>query len=418
MGPIHANLGMRTCGALSTLAAGVLLVAGCSEPIPDPPPKPPSPDMATVVEGNTAFAFDLYGKLGKERGNVFFSPQSVSTALAMTYAGARGETAEQMAKTLHFTLPPERLHPAMGATIRQSPAGSKPPYELHAANALWGQRGYPFHPDFVGLTRKDYGAGLREVDFEGATEEARGAINQWVEKETREKIKDLVPSGALDTQTRLVLTNAIYFKGTWLKQFERKATREEPFFISAEKKQPVPLMHQNGSFRYLREPDCRVLEMPYTGGDLSMVVLLPERVDGLSALEQSLDAAKLKKYLSALREQKIDVYLPRFRMTCGAELKEALSELGMPRAFSPSQADFGGMVREPKPLFISKVIHKAFVDVNEEGTEAAAATAVVVGEKSARPEVFRADHPFLFLIRDLRTGSILFMGRVADPGQR
>jgi len=397
----------------AAVVVAVALAPGCESP--EPTPLVVTPDMTTVVEGNTDFALDLYRQVGKEPGNLFFSPSSLSAALAMTYAGARGETAGQMADTLHFPLDSERLHPAMGALVLKGPGGKAPPYQLHVANALWGQQGYPFLPEFMALTRKHYDAGLHEVDFARATEKARQTINAWAEEQTKRKITDLVPPGVLTTLTRLVLTNAIYFKGTWVYQFDKKKTAAEPFFVTAEESHPLPLMQQKREFNYFQDSDCRVLELPYAGEDISMVVILPEKVDGLAEVEKTLNSASLKKYLSALKSRKVEVYLPRFQMTREFGLKDALSEMGMPVAFSPNDADFTGINGgQPQRLFIKDVLHKAFVAVNEEGTEAAAATGVVM-EPTSLPPRFRADHPFIFLIRDLRTGSILFLGRVADP---
>ncbi|HLW64693.1 MAG TPA: serpin family protein [Gemmataceae bacterium] len=398
-------------------------LAGCKPP-PDEPTLPNpvvTPDTQKAVEGNTEFAFDLFLYLGKQPGNEFFSPFSISTALAMTYGGARGETAEQMAKTLHFNLPLDRLHPAMGNLIVKTPGGKNPPYQLHVVNALWAQKGYPFLPDFLKLTRTNYGAEVQEVDFANATEEARRTINSWVEKQTEEKIRDLLQQGVLDSLTRLVLTNAIYFKGAWVSKFDITATKSQPFFVTAKESKNVSLMHQSHEFKYLRTNEFRILEMPYAGNEIAMVIILPEKVDGLPSVEQSFTPAKLKQSIAELKAKRIQVYVPRFQITQSVMLKKALADLGMPLAFSPDDADLTGMNGgKPAKLHISQVVHKAFVDVNEEGTEAAAATGVVVGEKSIAPpeEVFRADHAFIFLIRDIRTGSILFMGRIADPSAK
>jgi serpin B len=375
-------------------------------------------DRAAAVKGNTEFACDLYAKLRGQDGNLFFSPYSISTALAMTRAGARGETADQMDKTLHFTLKGDKLHAAFGELIKEAngdPKDAKRGYQLSTANALWGQKGFSFLPEFVKLTKDDYGAGLNEVDFVGATEDARKTINAWVEKETRDKIKDLLPQGVLTTDTRLVLTNAIYFKGDWASQFKKDLTKEEPFAVAADKKVNAPLMHQKATFRYYDGGSFQALEMPYAGKDLAMVVLLPKKADGLPDLEKDLTADRLTGWVGKLNEAEVDVALPKFKTTSQFSLKPTLSEMGMSQAFT-NAADFSGMDGK-KDLQITDVIHKAFVDVNEEGTEAAGATGVIVGLKSERaptPE-FRADHPFVFLIRDTRSGGVLFLGRVADP---
>jgi len=379
-----------------------------------------------VKSGNNAFALDLYGKLSEQEGNLFFSPYSISTALAMTYAGARGNTAAQMAEVMHFNLPQEWLHPAFGTLIlylqvRQQQEGG---YELAVANALWGQKGYPWLNEFLELTRENYGAGLRlqEVDFAGDTEGARQTINDWVEEETREKILELLQEGDINVETALVLTNAIYFKGDWASRFKENRTRPGPFTLSDGSKVEVPMMHQTEEFGYMETDGLQALELPYAGEELSMLVLLPREIEGLAELEESLTVVKLDEWLGALREREVDVYLPRFKMVSRFELSEVLKALGMTDAFDPQNADFTGMMAPRDiegPLWISMVIHKAFVDVNEEGTEAAAATAVIMQglDGPEEPAIFRADHPFLFLIRDNASGSILFMGRVIDPVQ-
>jgi serpin B len=374
-------------------------------------------DVQAVVQGNTEFALALYRQLRSQEGNLFFSPYSISTALAMTYAGARGDTADEMAKALDFSLDQDRLHPAFAkllADLNGDP--KKRGYELSVANALWGQKNFGFLPDFLNLTRNNYGAGLQQVDFMGATEAARQTINAWVEKETRDKIKELLKPGVLTGDTRLVLTNAIYFKGLWANQFKKKITQVEEFHTAPGASVKAPLMRLTEHFKYLDGGDFQALEMPYQGKDLSMVVLLPKKVDGLAGLEDKLTKENLTNWLARLGKREVRVALPRFKMTKEFSLKDALQALGMRQAFVPGGADFTGMSGSGRKLFISAVVHKAFVDVNEEGTEAAAATGVVVGLTSARiiPD-FRADHPFVFVIRDTRSGSVLFMGRVTNP---
>ncbi len=379
-------------------------------------------DREATVKGNTEFALDLYGKLRAQEvraqdGNLFFSPYSISTALAMTYAGARGETADEMAKALHFTVAADRLHPAFASLLAETNrAGKKPGYQVSIANALWGQKNFGFLPDFLNLTRSRYGAGLQEVDFIDDTEKARQTINAWVEDKTQQKIKDLLPPGIVNVDTRLVLTNAIYFKGYWALQFKKANTRKEPFKTAAGKSVQAPLMHQKDRFGYFKGSDFQALQMPYQGKDLSMVVLLPDRVDGLAEFEKKLTGPNLAKWLAGLATKEVQVALPKFKMTREFNLNDALTALGMRQAFIAGAADFTGMSGSGRKLFIQAVMHKAFVDVNEEGTEAAAATGVVIGLTSVQiTPVFRADHPFVFLIRDNRSGSVLFMGRVTDP---
>ena len=381
-------------------------------------PNAPVADKTEAARGNNAFAIDLYHKLATKEGNLFLSPASISTALAMTYAGARGETANEMAKTLHFTLDEPKLHPALGDILFDLNAqGKSQGNKLSVANALWAQKGQAFQPEFVKLNKDNYGAGLNEVDFQKATEQARQTINAWVAKQTQDKIKDLLAEGFLTPQTRLVLTNAIYFKGKWDNKFMKEATRDAPFQMNAKDKVNVPLMTQTEKFNYFDGGTFQALQLPYEGKDLSMVILLPQKVDGLAALEKSLTAEQLTTWLGKLHKKEVIVSLPRFQLTSEFSLKETLSQLGMPLAFSP-KADFSGIDGE-KDLYLSAVVHKAFVDVNEEGTEAAAATAVGIKALAApaSPPIFRADHPFVFLIRDERTGSILFLGRLVHPGK-
>ena len=375
-------------------------------------------EMSEIVEGNNRFAVGLYAKLKDSTSeNLFFSPYSLSTALAMTYAGAAGETGKQMAEVLRFTVSESELHPAMGQLIRMLLRKEKG-YQFRVANRLWGQKGYEFLPEFLNTTQNHYGAELGELDFARQTEDARRAINQWVEKETERKIKDLIPPGLLAQDTRLVLTNAIYFKGNWRDQFEKEATQDAPFYVSADKEVTVPMMHQIERFGYRAAEDMQILEMPYADNALSMVVLLPKDKEGLAELEKRITHDDLRDSTRGLRPREVSVFLPRFTMTSQFSLKDVLQSMGMTLAFDEGRADFSRMSRSEQ-LFISAVVHKAFVDVNEEGTEAAAATGVIMAPTAApvqeEPPVFRADHPFVFLIRDNRTGSIVFMGRVANP---
>jgi serpin B len=376
----------------------------------------PRTDKDAVVQGDNEFAWDLYAKLRDREGNLFFSPDSISTALAMTYAGARGETAKQMASTLHFTLAPERLHAAFQALIEErNGALKRRDYELRVANALWGQKGFGFLSEFVNLTTSHYGAGLREIDFIHDTELARRTINSWVERQTRDKIKELLKPGILDSDTRLVLTNAIYFKGDWDQQFKKELTGKEAFHIPADRAVEVPMMHQTHTFKYADGGAFQILEMPYKGKELSMVVLLPRKVDGLAELETAVTAGKLNQWLSRLRRQEVVLSMPKFKTTSEFRLRDTLSAMGMSLAFSPGAADLSGMNGQ-RNLFIGDVVHQAYVDVNEEGTEAAAATGVAVKLAAAPVQTeFRADHPFMFLIRDSRSGSTLFLGRVVNP---
>ncbi len=396
----------------SGIVAGVFCIAVSCMAIE---PNQPGVLRGSVVEGNNKFALELYQKLQSQQGNLFLSPYSISTALAMTYAGARNQTAEQMAKTLDFPID-ERFHKTFGEIIKQlNTSGQKGAFELVVANALWGQKDYKFLPDYLALVKTDYDGNLEQVDFVTQTEAVRKTINEWVERKTKDKIKDLIKPGVVDRLTRLVLTNAIYFKGKWAKQFKPESTQDAPFTLLNGEKITIPMMSQKEHFGYTEINDIQLLELPYKGDSLSMVVLLPRRLDGVKDLEKQLNADNLAVWLGNIRKREVLVFLPRFKMTSEFELAQILGEMGMPDAFS-GNADFSGMTGN-RDLFISAVVHKAFVDVNEEGTEAAAATGVVMRLTSveAPPPVFRADHPFIFLIRDNHTGSILFIGRVANP---
>jgi serpin B len=394
----------------------------CSAPMvmgadPDTP-SDARPAAATVAQDVNLFAADLYARLrSTEQGNLFFSPQSISTALAMTYAGARGQTAEEMARTLHFTLPQDRLPPAYADLLRALRGGGTQGYRLSIANRLWGQRGLSFLDPFVEVTRRDYGAELGLVDFATNAEGARGEINAWVAKETEQKISDLIPAGVLGPNTRLVLANAIYFRGDWARQFEKSATREQPFHASGGTTVAVPLMFARMTVGFAAQPDAgfKVVELPYKGDDLSMLVLLPDAPDGLADMDAKLTAENLGRWTTGLGRREVLVYLPRFTVESGFGLGSMLAAMGMPLAFS-DRADFSGMNGE-RDLSISAVLHKARVDVDEQGTEAAAATGVAVGVRAMRPEeppTFRADHPFVFFIRHNPTGAILFLGRLTN----
>ena len=377
-----------------------------------------SPDRATLVQGNNAFAIDLYGQLRQQDGNLFFSPASISTAFAMAYAGARGQTATEMAATLHFTLPPDRLHPAMGALLASFNAAHTG-YELHVADALWAEKDEAFLPHFLNLTRADYGAGFHPVDFKTAPDAVRATINQWVEQQTANKITNLLGQGSVTPDTRLVLTNAIYFKGDWDEPFRISYTEDEDFHLSATQTVKAPLMFRVGDYNYFDDGTLQALELPYQTGELSMIVFLPNKYDGLPALEKSFTAENAQKWLAQLHyTEKIHVTFPKFKMTDQFELNDTLAALGMKQAFQQSAADFSGMTGG-RELFISAAVHKAYISVDEKGTEAAAATGMIMEATAMRDEpppiTFTADHPFLFLIRDNKSGGILFMGRVTDP---
>lgn len=386
-------------------------------------PGVPESDLARLVEGNSAFAFELYRSLVEEResDNLFYSPYSISLALAMTYAGARGLTEEQMAETLHYLLPQEALHPAFNTLdqeLAQRGEGAEGKddegFRLNIANAIWGQKDYTFRDAFLDTLAENYGAGLRVLDFASAPEESRQIINQWVSEKTEGKIEDLLPKGVIDSMTRMVLTNAIYFNAAWAHPFEEDATQEGPFTLLDGGDVTVPLMRQTESFGYTSGEDYQAVELPYDGHDLSMVVVLPA-ADAFESFEQSLSVDQIASIIEDLDYQQVTLTMPRFEYESSFSLKETLEALGMRAAFS-GEADFSGMTGD-RSLFISEILHKAFVSVDEEGTEAAAATAVVMTESAApgQPVEVTIDHPFIFLIRDIETGTILFVGRVVDP---
>jgi serpin B len=383
------------------------------------PPVVVTADVRSIAANNDRFALELYGRLRTMReDNLVFSPASLSTALAMTYAGARGKTAEEMARVLHFDLPPEKLHAVFGDLLRAWDAeGKQQGCRLVVANRLWGQQGFHFLPGFLDVTRDRYGAELAQVDFAGKAESARERINGWVEEKTQGKIHELVPSGVLDGTTRLVLTNAIDFKGMWTDPFLKPLTKVDTFHVPGGRKAEVPLMYQEGHFRYTAGDGLKLLELPYANSELAMVLLLPDAVDGLPALEARLTGENLYLWQAGLRPREVKVFLPRFTLESRLQLADTLEAMGLSRAFKAGEADLSGIAGD-QGLFLSAAIQKAFIDVNEEGTEAAAATDINVKATEAieGPPVFRADHPFLFMIRDRRTGSLLFLGRLVNPG--
>ncbi len=389
---------------------------GCAagDSIPEASPA----DLTTLVQGNAAFALDLYGTLRTNKDlvgkNLFFSPYGISLCLAMAYAGARGETERQMAETLRFTLPQDRLHPAF-AQLSLTLAGRNG-LELSIANSLWGQTGYPFLPSFLCLLGEVYGAPLQELDFLADPEAARRTINRWVEEETRGRIQDLIPPMGITEETRLVLANAVYFKAAWLFPFPEGATRDAPFHLLDRREVLVPTMVVQAPLDYFAGDGYQAVELPYNGGEASLVILLPDP-GCFEEFEQSLDTERLTQCLERLEKKDVLLFLPKFTFTSEFSLGEILAGLGMPDAFS-DQADFSGMTGR-RDLVIDDVYHKAFVGLDEAGTEAAAATAVVMvmGLPPKPPVEVRVDRPFLFLIRDQETGTILFLGRVLNPAR-
>ncbi len=381
-------------------------------------------DNNSVVNANNQFAFDLYSKYKSEDGNIFFSPYSISSAIAMTYEGARGKTADEIQSVFHFPKE-DALRRESFLKINNLMNRKDKKYTLHTANALWAQKDYSFQEDYFNLVRNTYGGKATNLDFVNQSEESRLTINSWVEEQTNSKIKDLIPQGVLKPITRLVLTNAIYFKGSWLKQFDKKDTKEEDFRISSTNKVKAQMMRLTGkeaNFNYAETDKLQILELPYEGNDLSMLIFLPKE-DDLKAIEESLNFEKLSEWENLLRNEEVNVYLPKFKFETKYFMAQDLISLGMPTAFTPGidfggKADFSGMTGN-KQLNIDEVIHQAFVDVDEEGTEAAAATAVLMFEQGIsmpKPiKMFKADHPFIFIIQDREASNILFVGRVGDP---
>lgn len=373
-----------------------------------------------VVSGaNTDFAVDLYRQLARAPGNLFFSPFSVSTALAMTWEGARGSTAAGMAAALHLALPRDQAADGfarLDARLREAVNHS---VDLVTANSLWAQSQFPFRPDYLSLLQTRFGAEAKPVDFTQHAADALTAINRWVDAKTRGRIARLLGPGSVGPSTRMVLCNAVYFKGRWKQPFRRQATRPAPFHLAPGATVSVPMMHQTASFRWNRQDGFDLLEIPYTD-QLSMVILLPHAVDGLPALEHRLTGDNLRLWLAALDfspVRRIGLYLPRFTAAEDYNLRPALTRMGMRDAFNPTAADFSGMSAQPG-LYLSDVVHKAVIKVDEKGTEAAAATGTIMLYASAMPQhrlEFRVDHPFLYLIRDNLTGTILFLGRAVDP---
>jgi serpin B len=381
-------------------------------------------DRADLTDGNGAFAFDLYQCLKEEDGNLFYSPYSISAALAMTYAGAGGATAEQMAGALHFDLPQNDLHPAFNWLERElakrgegAEGKDDEGFRLNVVNAIWGQKDYEFKVAFLDTLAENYGAGLRILDFINQSEESRITINDWVSEQTEERIQDLIPPDGITTLTRLVLTNAIYFNAAWESQFLEEATTDLPFYLLNGGSVTVPMMRQTGPFGYTEEDNYQAVELPYDGGELSMVILLPDE-DKFIEFENNLDYEQADRIIDRLDDKQVKLTMPKFEFESDFSLKQALSALGMAEAFSGS-ADFSGMTCN-NDLFIGDVIHKAFVSVDENGTEAAAATAVMMvmsapGPAPEEPVTVTIDRPCIFLIRDIETGAILFIGRVMNP---
>ena len=390
------------------------------------------PELADLTRGNTAFAFDLYRTLAQSDGDLFYSPHSVSLALAMTYAGARGETERQMAETLRFLLPQERLHLAFNAldlALASRGAGAAGQddggFRLNIANSVWGQKDHEFVAAFLDVLAEQYGSEVRRADFRRAPKESRVLINDWIADETEARINDLIPPGAIQPATRLVLANAIYFNAAWQLPFDERATASGPFHPLGGGYIEAPMMRQDGRLGYTRGDGYQAVELPYDGGEMAMAILLPD-AGSFSEFEGLLNASMVDGVLEALETRRVLLTMPKFRVEASFNLAEVLKGMGMPNAFDEKAAEFSAMdgtsclAGDDGCLLITDVVHKAFVSVDEAGTEAAAATAVIAGTKAADPDGpvrLTVDRPFIFLVRDRATGAVLLVGRVSDLEQ-
>ncbi len=384
-------------------------------------PSATNADLAAVVDDNSAFSFNLYQTLKGRDGNLFYSPHSISLALAMTFAGAGGQTEKQMADTLRFSLPRDRLHPAFNALDLEIATRGKGDegFRLNIVNSVWGQEGHPFRETFLDVLAESYGAGVRPTDFAAAPEESRIAINDWVAESTEDRIRDLIPQAIITPLTRMVLTNAIYFNASWASPFSDANTRSQPFHLLDGGTVDVPMMRTSEDFGYAAGDGYQAVDLPYVGHELSMTVIVPDR-GGFREFEDSLDASLVDRIIADLGLRHITLGLPKFEFESQFRLGETLKSMGMPDAFDIASSDFSGMdgrsclAGDPGCLYIREVVHKAFVSVDEAGTEAAAATGVVMQTESApqNPVSVTVDRPFIFLIRDHATEAILFVGRV------
>lgn len=415
---VAASLLLSACGP-----GGGEVAASNLQRVTDPDAAPA--ELYELVAGDNAFAFDLYQALRTSDGNLVYSPYSISLAFAMTYGGARGETATQMAATLHYSLPEAQFHSALNALDldlahrpdQAADVDENQRFDLSIVNALWGQDGWLFLPEYLDLLALNYGAGMRLVNFQNAPESARRQINDWVSDQTRKRIQNLIPQGAIDPATRLVLANAIYFKAFWQYQFDANRTSDEPFYLLNSATVSVPMMSDESGkdLAYAQGDGWQAVALPYKGGLTEMVILVPD-AGTFESFEANLTAERHNEILSAMETQKVILSMPKFTFKTRYGLSDTLIQMGMQDAFDPSLADFSGMDGQ-RILFIGDALHEAFVAVDEKGTEAAAATVVIMGMGAMMPEgiVLTIDRPLLFFIRDVPTGTILFMGRVVDP---
>jgi serpin B len=387
-----------------------------------------APAQPPLAQAESAFAIDLYGQLGQQPGNLFFSPYSVSTALGMVFEGAKGATASEIAQVLHLDLLGKNpaADTALLQAVEQQPLladAQASGFELHAANAIWGAQNYPFNQAFIANIKTGFGGNLEPVDFSDSAA-ATGRINNWVADQTQGKIQNLISPGVLTADTRLVLTNAIYFRAHWAEPFDKSGTRQQTFHVAPGKDVTISMMHMTDHFDLATADGVKILTIPYEYNAASMVIILPDSQNGLAAIESGLTPEKLNNWLSASQSTLVQLALPKFTARSTFGLNAVLQKLGMKQAFDRSNADFSGIANLPgRRLFISDVIHQAYIGVDEEQTEAAAATAIIMDEATAsepdlnKPVPFIADHPFIYLIRANQSGAILFMGRETDPSQ-
>ncbi len=383
-------------------------------------------DVDNLVAGNTAFSLELYSVLSGGDGNLFYSPYSISLALAMAYGGARGATESQIAETLRFNLPQDQLHPAFNALdldlASRNMEKRDERFELNIANSVWGQQGHGFLDRYLDTLALNYGSSVRNVDFRRRLQDARQSINDWVSDETEGRIEDLIAPNAINPLTRLVLVNAVYFKAEWQHSFDERATSGGAFYTLEGTESRVEMMRQIESFPYARGDDYQALELPYKGGNVSMVIVLPDAGE-FSGFETSLDSNLLSSLAGGLESRRVRLTMPKFQLDANLGLVDTLGAMGMPNAFDAKKAEFQGMdglsclAGDDECLSIANVVHQAHLSVDEAGTEAAAATAVMAGVTSAEPQEpieLTIDRPFVFLIRDRETGTILFLGRVVE----
>jgi serpin B len=374
-------------------------------------------DDSSISDGNNRFAADVYKQIKTEPVNQFYSPLSISSALAMTYAGAKGETLKQMSNTLYFSENQEELHSNFSHLIKMLTETEAEGIQLNIANSLWLQENMQVLDQYLSITNKYYQAGINKVNFITNPENSRKTINNWVEKNTNNKIIDLLPDGSIHSQTRMVLVNAIYFNGAWEKVFDKNKNTTEPFFVFKTCETQATFMNNYINSGFYEDNLLSIAEIPYRNKNQSMIIILPKSKYGLKEVEKLFEQNLLPDYFEKMEDRRINLSIPKFKSESTYKLQEELSKMGMPVAFS-NNADFSGITGD-KSLAIDKVIHKAFIDVNEEGTEAAAATAVTMRKTAILLDEaqFKADHPFIYLIKDNETNTILFVGRLMNPKQ-